>query len=117
MDGDKPPPWPARRASIVALPRTPLAVSMTQTPLVWIGLAGAAPDDNERTHRWQARLHRGMVAIALLSIPAYLLDTAAGRPALHVVASLLDATILAAFAFEMVWMIHLSDHPVRYALE
>jgi len=70
---------------------------MTSNPLIWIGLAGVAPDDNPRALEWQKRLHPFMVAIALLSLPAYMLDTALQHPDWHRVATVLDAVILAAF--------------------
>jgi voltage-gated potassium channel len=90
---------------------------MTNNPLAWIGLAGVAPEDNARAHAWQARLHRAMVAIALLSLPAYLLDSAVGKPAYHVAATLLDAAILAAFVIELAWMMRVSSFPFRYLVE
>ncbi len=90
---------------------------MTNSPLAWIGLAGVNPDDNARARNWQQRLHWLMVGIALLSVPAYLLSTAELDPFWHTVASVLDFTILVAFLAELVWMMWLSSHPVRYFLE
>lgn len=90
---------------------------MTHSPLAWIGLAGVNPDDNDRARNWQQRLHWIMVGVALLSVPAYLLSTAELGPAWHTVASLLDLVILVAFLAELVWMMWLSSHPVRYLLE
>jgi hypothetical protein len=66
---------------------------MTRSPLIWIGLAGVAPDDNPRALAWQRRLHPYMVAIALLSVPAYFFDTALQHPDWHRVATVLDALI------------------------
>ena len=90
---------------------------MTHTPLVWIGLGGVAPDDNAKAHYWQARLHWLMVAVALMSVPAYLLATADIEPVWHQIASLLDFVILAAFAIELVWMMRVSSFPFRYLFE
>jgi len=90
---------------------------MAHTPLAWIGLAGINPDDNARARSWQQRLHWIMVGVALLSVPAYLLSTAELNPFWHAVASLLDFVILAAFSAELVWMMWLSSHPIRYLLE
>jgi len=52
---------------------------VTGNALVWIGLGGVAQEDNARAHHWQRRLHPYMVAIALLSLPAYGLDPATGH--------------------------------------
>ena len=90
---------------------------MTGNALVWIGLGGVAQEDNARAHHWQRRLHPYMVAIALLSLPAYGLDTATGHPSYHVVATILDAVILVAFAGEMLWMMRVSGAPWRYVAE
>jgi voltage-gated potassium channel len=90
---------------------------MTHNPLVWIGLGGVAPDDNAKAHYWQHRLHWVMVAIALSSVPAYLLSTAELSPVWHDIASLLDFVILVAFVAEMIWMLRVSSFPVRYFFE
>ena len=90
---------------------------MAQNPLIWIGLAGVDEDDNARARAWQQRLHGVMIGVALLALPAYLLDSAGTDPALHRVASVLDAVIFAAFLGETLWMLHVSNHPGRYVLE
>jgi len=90
---------------------------MTHTPLAWIGLAGIAPDDNPRALYWQERLHKLMVGVALLAVPAYMLGTVDAGPVLHRVATVLDVVIFAAFLGEAVWMASVSDHPVRYLFE
>ena len=90
---------------------------MTHTPLAWIGLAGITPDDNARALGWQKRLHWLMVGVALLSLPAYLLSTAELSAGWHAVASVLDFVILVAFTGELVWMMWVSSHPVRYLFE
>jgi len=58
-----------------------------------------------------------MVAIALLSVPAYMLDTALQHPDWHRIATLLDAVILAAFAAELVWMLCVTSFPAAYVAE
>ncbi len=90
---------------------------MTRSPLVWIGLGGVTADDNPRMHLWQKRLHWFMVVIALLGIPAYLLDSAQQSPMSHRIAGVLDVFILAAFSAELVWMTAISSFPVRYLSE
>lgn len=84
------------------------------TLLVWIGLAGIEPDDNARARLWEQRLHGAMVGIALLALPAYVLDTAVQRDQWHRLATVLDALILAAFLAESAWMASVSSFPVRY---
>ena len=87
---------------------------MTHSPLAWIGLAGVAPDDNPRAHEWQQRLHGVMVGIALLAVPAYILETAGESATLLRFAGILDLIIFVAFLLEAVWMAHVSSHPARY---
>ena len=86
-------------------------------PLAWIGLAGIEPDDNPRAQYWQQRLHRVMIGIALLAIPAYLIDSMEATPLLHRVATGLDAVIFAAFLAEAVFMASVSSHPLRYLFD
>jgi len=90
---------------------------MTHSPLVWVGLGGVSADDNEIARAWQDRLHWAMVAIALMSVPAYLLSTSELDPVWHDVASVLDFVILIAFVLELAWMIKVSSFPLRYLLE
>ena len=94
-----------------------LETSMTHSPLVWVGLGGVAADDNKVARGWQDRLHWFMVAIALLSVPAYLLSTSELDPFWHEIASILDFVILIAFVAELVWMMKVSSFPARYFLE
>lgn len=90
---------------------------MTHSPLAWIGLGGVAPDDNASARDWQQRLHWLMVAVALMSVPAYLLATADISPVWHHIASILDFVILGAFTTELLWMMHVSSYPWRYFFE
>jgi voltage-gated potassium channel len=86
-------------------------------PLVWIGLAGLDPADNARALQWEQRLHWVMVAIALLAVPAYLLDTSNQFPRFHAFAVVLDVVIFLAFLLETAWMVRLSDRPGHYLAE
>lgn len=90
---------------------------MTLNPLIWIGLAGVDADDNVRARRWQQRLHGVMIGVALLALPAYLLDSTSTHPAFSRAAWLLDGVIFCAFLLETVWMLHVTSHPIRYLLE
>lgn len=90
---------------------------MTHSPLVWVGLGGVSADDNKTARAWQDRLHWAMVAVALMSVPAYLLSTSELDPVWHDVASVLDFVILVAFLLELMWMIRISSFPLRYLLE
>ncbi len=91
--------------------------AVTYNPLVWIGLAGIDPSENARALRWEQRLHWVMVVVALLAVPAYLLDTSNQFPQLHALAVALDAIIFLAFLLETVWMVHVSDRPGHYLAE
>jgi voltage-gated potassium channel len=90
---------------------------MTHTPLAWIGLAGVEPGDNPRAKHWEARLHKPMVAIALLAVPAYLFESVNGGALAHRISTVLDIVIFAAFLAEAVWMASVSSHPVRYLFD
>ncbi len=89
----------------------------THNPLLWIGLAGVGPEDNQRARSWQGRLHWIMVTVALLSLPAYILDTAEQRSDWHRLATIIDTVILLAFLAETVWMATISSFPWRYVVE
>ncbi len=88
-----------------------------RSPLVWIGLAGVGEDDSVAAHAWQQRLHGVMLVMALLSLPAYMLDTATDHPLWHRAATLLDVVILVAFTAELLLMLTVSRFPVRYVIE
>ena len=103
-------------ARIIA-PNAAIDCSVTHSPLVWVGLGGVSADDNEIARAWQDRLHWAMVAIALMSVPAYLLSTSELDPVWHDVASVLDFVILIAFVLELAWMVRVSSFPLRYLLE
>ncbi len=90
---------------------------MARNPLIWLGLAGVPPDDNPRALAWEGRLHWLMAGIALLSLPAYLLDTSGQHEAGHRIALVLDVAIFAAFTAELLWMLRLTEHPGRYLAE
>jgi voltage-gated potassium channel len=90
---------------------------MTRTPLTWIGLAGVAADDNARAQDWQHRLDAVMIAIALLALPAYVLEVATTDATLQGLSHALDVAIFLAFLLETLWMVHVSSQPLRYLVE
>ena len=90
---------------------------IVRNPLVWIGLGGVADDDTDTAHAWQRRLHWVMVWMALLSLPAYFLDTMAQTPMWYRVAAVLDIVIFAAFLGELALMLSVTRSPMRYLFE
>lgn len=83
-------------------------------PLAWIGLAGVGPDDSATARLWQQRLHWPMVGIALLSLPAYILNTSDLSAGWHRIATVIDAAVFLAFALELAWMLSVTRQPFRY---
>jgi voltage-gated potassium channel len=97
--------------------KTNSASSAPHSPLAWIGLAGVAPDENPRAQALQQRLHWWMVAFALLSLPAYFIDSIEPTGEWHRFAMLIDGFILLAFLAEAVWMSTVTSFPLRYLAE
>ena len=81
-----------------------------------IGLGGVAPHDNPRAHHWQHRLHWFMVVVALLSVPAFILEESLGSPLLRTIGRSIDLFIFLAFALELAWMMRVTTHKLRYLL-
>src|SRR5207245_2619148 len=77
---------------------------------------GVSGEDNARARHWQSRLHWLMVGIAMLSIPAYLLDSAQFNPVWNRVAHVLDGCIFIAFFAELAWMLYVTSFRGRYLL-
>ena len=88
--------------------------ALSQEPLAWIGLAGVGPDDSPAARGWQQRLHWPMIGVALLSIPAYIFDSAEPGAIGHRAANAIDVAIVLAFTLELVWMLRLTREPFRY---
>ncbi|MBI1394859.1 MAG: two pore domain potassium channel family protein [Betaproteobacteria bacterium] len=82
----------------------------------WFGMGGVAPDDPERAWQWERRLHWVMIGVALLSIPAFYLEEFATARPLRTLGSLIEGFILAAFAAEMAWMLHVVRFRRKYLL-
>jgi voltage-gated potassium channel len=79
-----------------------------------IGIGGVGPHENPRAYHWEHRLHWFMVFVALLSVPAFLLEETFQSPALRLIGRLIDLFILGAFSFELVWMLRITTHKWRY---
>jgi voltage-gated potassium channel len=57
-----------------------------------------------------------MVVIALLSVPAFILEESLGAPALRTLGRGIDLVILLAFALELGWMMRIVTHKLDYLL-
>lgn len=85
------------------------------TPLYrWIGMGGVPSHDSPRAYLWERRLHWVMIGVALLSIPAFLFETATTFVALRRLGLTLDAFILAAFSLELLWMLWVTNQRFEY---
>ena len=89
---------------------------MTAPLYRWIGMGGVPSHDNPRAYLWERRLHWLMIGIALLSIPAFLFETATSFIALRQLGLTLDAFILAAFSLELLWMLWVTNQRSLYLL-
>jgi voltage-gated potassium channel len=81
-----------------------------------VGLGGVAAHDSPRAYHWQRRLHRFMVIVALLSVPAFILEESLGSPTLRTVGRALDLFIFVAFTTELAWMMHVTTRKSTYLL-
>lgn len=81
-----------------------------------LGIGGVAPHDTAAAHHWAHRLRWPMTVIALLALPALWFDLAPPEAIWRRVGRVLDGLILLAFAAELLWMMHVSRQPWRYAL-
>lgn len=87
------------------------------TPMYrWIGMGGVPSHDNPRAYLWERRLHWLMIGVALLSIPAFLFETAESFVSLRRLGLKLDAFILAAFSLELLWMLWLTHQRSLYLM-
>lgn len=81
-----------------------------------LGIGGVAPQDNPRAYFWEHRLHWFMVIVALLSVPAFVLEETLGSPVLRNIGRGIDLFIFLAFAAELLWMLGVTKHKLRYLL-
>ncbi len=87
---------------------------MSEVRRGWIGLGGVPPGDNPRARVWERRLHWGMIGVALLSIPALVLEEATQDPSLQAAGRALDWFVFLAFSAELAWMLRLTSHRAAY---
>ncbi len=80
----------------------------------WFGMGGVPPHDTQRAYQWEKRLHRIMIGVALLSIPAFLFETAATDEMFRKFGLSLDLFILIAFSAELAWMLHVTRQRMHY---
>lgn len=83
---------------------------------IFFGVGGVAAHDAALTHQWAHRLRWPMTLIALLALPALWFDLSPPAAIWHHVGRILDGVIFVAFAAELLWMMSVSRHPVRYVL-
>ena len=79
-----------------------------------IGIGGVGPNDNPRAYFWEYRLHWLMVFVALLSVPAFVLEETVQSPALRFIGRSIDLFMFGAFFAELVWMLRITTHKWRY---
>jgi voltage-gated potassium channel len=72
---------------------------------IWFGMAGVPEKDEPIAYIWERRLHWVMVMVALLSIPAYFLESIDAYPILHAIGRKLDWFIFLSFSMEFLWML------------
>lgn len=91
-------------------------MGMSEDRRSWVGLGGVPPGDNPRAHAWEHRLHWIMIGVALLSIPALLLQEGTQVPLLKSAGRALDWLVFLAFSAEFAWMLRLSSRRATYVL-
>lgn len=79
-----------------------------------LGIGGVPPHDNPSAYAWERRLHWVMIAVALLSIPAFYLEDIASPRVLKTLGLELDLLIFSVFSGELVWMLYLARQKVTY---
>jgi len=81
-----------------------------------LGIGGVARHDNPRAYYWEHRLHWFMVIVALLSVPAFVLEETLSSPVLRNIGRGIDLFIFLAFTVELLWMLGITTHKLRYLL-
>jgi len=81
---------------------------------VLLGMGGVPRDDNPVAYVWERRLHWVMISVALLSVPSFYFEELAEGRRLHVLGIVIELFILGAFTVELLWMLSLTRHKLRY---
>ncbi len=89
---------------------------MSEARRTWIGLGGLPAGDNLRAYAWEERLHWVMIGVALLSIPALMLQEATQDPRLVAAGRALDWFLFLAFSAEFAGMLRLTSHRMTYVV-
>jgi len=89
---------------------------MSEASRSWIGLGGLPPGDNPRAYASEDRLHWVMIGVALLSIPALVLQEATPEPMLIATGRALDWIVFLAFSAEFAGMLWLTSHRMNYVM-
>lgn len=79
-----------------------------------IGLGGVPPHDSVPAYHWEKRLHWPMLAVTLLTLPAFYLGEMSEAPRLLQIGHWLDLGILTAFVLELVVMLGLVRQRLHY---
>ncbi|ARU30780.1 hypothetical protein CAP31_03200 [Sulfuriferula sp. AH1] len=83
---------------------------------IFMGIGGVPEHDRPSAYLWERRLHWLMVAVALLTLPAFYLEVSEQSGFFRHLGQLLDLIILIAFIAEFVWMLHMVEQKSLYIL-
>jgi len=89
---------------------------MTMEGRTLIGVGGVPPHDSPRAYAWERRLHWIMVAVALMSIPAFYLEEIATGERMRLAGAVIEWGIVGAFTAELLWMLHVTQQKLKYLL-
>jgi voltage-gated potassium channel len=82
----------------------------------YIGLGGVPKHDKTIAYLWEQRLHRLMLTVALLTLPAFYLEITEQSSWFRHLGQALDLIILLAFICELIWMLYLVEQKWLYLL-
>jgi voltage-gated potassium channel len=88
----------------------------TRNYRAYMGMGGVPERDKPLAYLWERRLHWLMVAVALLTLPAFYLEVTQQTGLYRHIGQLLDLVILAAFITEFFWMHHVVEQKSLYIL-
>lgn len=83
---------------------------------VFMGIGGVPERDRPIAYLWERRLHWLMVAVALLTLPAFYLEVSQQTGFFRHLGQVLDLIILVAFIAEFIWMHHVVEQKSLYIL-